>query len=597
LAGATPEALAEGRARVERLHQVDRQLQDADRELTELKESARELQAKIDACASRANQLSDVRAPDGLEGLWEKAERAEARETELRALVTQSEEQCTARTEALRRMPARGTLEALQARHRALAEARSRLASEEEALQRAAEASATTLKEAAEAAEARDSARAERNRLLQLDAAYHAGHMLKSGDVCPVCGERLTAAPNLKAPAGLDKAEARLGAAERAAAEAARAEADARAIEMQCDGKAQELRGTLERLAAEIEGELSAEAVASSLQALALAERELEEAAAQLQTARKELERAASSRRATDSEIQTATSQFDTLLGSLGALGAPSAGEGDLPARWAALQEWAAGEARALQQEGRSLAVELAATNGAIETERQGLRELCEANSISLDGRPELQACVAAITRGEERVRQLENDLETAASLRDALLLLRAEARTAEGLAKHLGARGFERWYLVEAIRTLVEGASHTLRDLSAGQFSLCLDERGADFQVIDHVNADERRMVKTLSGGETFLASLSLALALSEHVAELSPRGAARLEALFLDEGFGTLDPETLETVAAALEELGARGRMVGVVTHVAELAERFPVRFDVRREGRSSRVERSVA
>ena len=94
-------------------------------------------------------------------------------------------------------------------------------------------------------------------------------------------------------------------------------------------------------------------------------------------------------------------------------------------------------------------------------------------------------------------------------------------------------------------------------------------------------------RQVRTLSGGESFLASLALALALSE---ELS-RG--KLEALFLDEGFGTLDPEALELVAGILESLPTRGRLVGVVTHVEPLAERFPARLRVRKHPWGSRVE----
>ena len=71
----------------------------------------------------------------------------------------------------------------------------------------------------------------------------------------------------------------------------------------------------------------------------------------------------------------------------------------------------------------------------------------------------------------------------------------------------------------------------------------------------------------------------------------------APRLEALFLDEGFGTLDPETLDTVADALDELRASGRMVGLVTHVAELASRMPVQYHVRKEAGTSRVERREA
>src|SRR5690606_3345684 len=104
-------------------------------------------------------------------------------------------------------------------------------------------------------------------------------------------------------------------------------------------------------------------------------------------------------------------------------------------------------------------------------------------------------------------------------------------------------------------------------------------------------------RSARTLSGGETFLASLALALALADQIGGLAAGGAARLESLFLDEGFGTLDADTLDVVASALDELGARGRMVGVVTHVRELAERLPVRFEVRKVGGAATVERVEA
>ena len=101
-------------------------------------------------------------------------------------------------------------------------------------------------------------------------------------------------------------------------------------------------------------------------------------------------------------------------------------------------------------------------------------------------------------------------------------------------------------------------------------------------------------RSARTLSGGETFLASLALALALADATAELAPEGAPQMESIFLDEGFGTLDPDTLETVAAAIEELGASGRLVGIVTHIRELADRMPVRLEVTKTGGSATVER---
>jgi exonuclease SbcC len=161
-------------------------------------------------------------------------------------------------------------------------------------------------------------------------------------------------------------------------------------------------------------------------------------------------------------------------------------------------------------------------------------------------------------------------------------------------LELHLQRNRFERWYLQEALGRLVRGASQRLWDLSKEQFSLELSASGTDFVVLDHINMDERRSVRTLSGGETFLASLALALALGDEITSLASSGAARLDALFLDEGFGTLDRDTLETVASAIEELGARGRMVGIVTHVRELAERVPVRYELVKVGRNSQITR---
>lgn len=102
------------------------------------------------------------------------------------------------------------------------------------------------------------------------------------------------------------------------------------------------------------------------------------------------------------------------------------------------------------------------------------------------------------------------------------------------------------------------------------------------DMVVLDLWNAGEERPVETLSGGESFLVSLSLALALSE----LSS-GRSRLESLFLDEGFGTLDSETLDAALCALESLRLSGKTVGVISHIEQLTGRMPVRIDVERAG----------
>ncbi len=163
-------------------------------------------------------------------------------------------------------------------------------------------------------------------------------------------------------------------------------------------------------------------------------------------------------------------------------------------------------------------------------------------------------------------------------------------------LGNLLRATSFERWLCSEALDSLVREASATLMELSGGQYELDRDERN-DLVVIDYEDAGARRPVHTLSGGETFQASLALALALSRQVIGLSA-GMRELNSMFLDEGFGTLDGDTLETVASTLERLAADSdRMVGVITHVAELADRVPVRFVVNRTGTTSTIVKERA
>jgi exonuclease SbcC len=168
--------------------------------------------------------------------------------------------------------------------------------------------------------------------------------------------------------------------------------------------------------------------------------------------------------------------------------------------------------------------------------------------------------------------------------------LARTQARSAiDGtLARELRSDGFLDWLLAASLRELVAGASVRLRALSE---RYTLEVRDGGFCVVDHDNGGELRSADTLSGGETFLTSLALALELSEQVQATA--GAVRLDSIFIDEGFGTLDAETLETVAAAIESLPRAGRMVGIITHVAELTERMPARIQVTKGVDGSRVE----
>jgi exonuclease SbcC len=111
----------------------------------------------------------------------------------------------------------------------------------------------------------------------------------------------------------------------------------------------------------------------------------------------------------------------------------------------------------------------------------------------------------------------------------------------------------------------------------------------GLELEVEDAYTA-KSRPVATLSGGESFQAALSLALGLSEVVQAYS--GGIRLDTIFVDEGFGSLDPEALDLAINTLIDLQASGRMVGVISHVPELKERIDVRLEIQAGSAGSRA-----
>jgi exonuclease SbcC len=161
---------------------------------------------------------------------------------------------------------------------------------------------------------------------------------------------------------------------------------------------------------------------------------------------------------------------------------------------------------------------------------------------------------------------------------------LKARADLFHELGVALKADQFIRFIVEEALIRLAAYGTEHLRRLSLDRYAFATETD--DFAVIDHWNADESRSVNTLSGGESFVASLSLALALSDALAELSTdHTTSRLDSLFLDEGFSTLDPETLDVSVQAVEALAGGDRLVGIISHVPELAERFPCRIEVKK------------
>lgn len=195
--------------------------------------------------------------------------------------------------------------------------------------------------------------------------------------------------------------------------------------------------------------------------------------------------------------------------------------------------------------------------------------------------------------RVEAAREQLERDLAQAEEMRGRIGELREQQVLLGQLAEILSSDNLVAYIQREALLRLVVDANRQMDTLSGGRYAFTLSEDGNDFQVIDHWNGDEIRGVKTLSGGESFLASLSLALALAESLSQYcEDRERLALDSLFLDEGFSTLDGETLGTVVGAIETLANQSRMIGVISHVGELGEQFPTRIHVEKVQGGSRV-----
>ncbi len=251
------------------------------------------------------------------------------------------------------------------------------------------------------------------------------------------------------------------------------------------------------------------------------------------------------------------------------------------------------------EEEIRSLEEEISR----LHRERELAQERVSALSEKLASFPDIPPTQWLSARLSEREAELEKALRNLGELRAEFrqseeLLRRKEVmvKRIEELERSLSVYGKLREDLKSdrlqdfaatlMLKRIVERSSAYLLDFS-GTYEFDLNDRG-DLVVIDRAQGAERD-VKSLSGGETFLASLSLALGVSDILSS-----TARLESLFIDEGFGSLDEETRERVSDILELVRQRiDRMVGIISHVPDLAERFHQRVVVRKHGEYSTVE----
>jgi exonuclease SbcC len=249
-------------------------------------------------------------------------------------------------------------------------------------------------------------------------------------------------------------------------------------------------------------------------------------------------------------------------------------------------------EARAAEERLRALEVELAGVAppdlararedaAAAEAAAQASRDELVRVGKDLDELRRVEARVATLAA---RAEHLERELSVLGTVAD---VTRGRNRLNMSL---------QRFVLAARLEEVAEAASERLLVMSRGRYRLRHDASvarkngasGLALVVEDGWTGVLDRPVGALSGGESFLASLALALGLSDVVLRRS--GGMRLDSLFVDEGFGSLDEETLDHAVRALEELREHGRLVGIISHVPELRRRVPARIEVRREGEGS-------
>ncbi len=387
--------------------------------------------------------------------------------------------------------------------------------------------------------------------------------------------------------AAVEQARRAVEASGRVAARAAEAHASADARrgelhrQLEAAGAGSGAREELERLRVEIRGLEDARGAAARERA----EADARTAAAAATLAAREAERAAAVERARAAQELAARAcaeaGFDGLAACEGALlaGAEHAAlAADVEARTVAAGAAADRLATLEADLGAAAAPDLAeaaASRGAAAAAARTAHEAVV----------NLERDLLAISEREARLGELAG---RGADLERRLAVLGGVADVANG--RNALNMSLQRFVLAARLEEVAEAASRRLALMSRGRFRLRHDTTvlhrgqaaGLGLVVEDAWTGVTDRPVGALSGGESFLASLSLALGLSDVVLRRS--GGLRLDALFVDEGFGSLDDETLDDAVRALEALREHGRLVGVISHVAELRRRIPARIEVR-------------
>ncbi len=238
----------------------------------------------------------------------------------------------------------------------------------------------------------------------------------------------------------------------------------------------------------------------------------------------------------------------------------------------------------------RTLELELAVVDQQVEDEAvvAAAREAQEADAARTAATAAAAEAVGVAAGLRELAASIADAAEAVAAQADEAAAVTRLADTVAGRAPNTMKMDLETFVLAAELEEIVAAANLRLAEMSSGRYTLhhsdARQARGAasglSIEVRD-AHTGRLRSPQSLSGGETFLASLALALGLAEVVT--SRAGGIRLDTLFIDEGFGSLDPETLELAMRTLDELRAGGRVVGVISHVEAMKEQIPAQLVV--------------
>lgn len=229
------------------------------------------------------------------------------------------------------------------------------------------------------------------------------------------------------------------------------------------------------------------------------------------------------------------------------------------------------------------------------EEEKQKKFEQTEQNLEKI--RLELREIYKRISFYEKILEQLKKLWEESEKTRKERLALLSLSDTASGMLAGKPKVSFERYVQSAYFKQIVVEANQRLEQMTNGRYELLVEETGTnkksqsglDLQVYDY-HTGKVRSVRSLSGGESFQAALSLALGVSGVISQFA--GGIRIETLFIDEGFGSLDEQSLELAVKTLRELSSQGCMIGIISHVKELKEQIFYKIEVKKGQKGSQI-----